>query len=139
MMFWDISKGAFNKVGTGDCKIRKILQKGKLLKWQRNYLTRRQRKTLVIDGESSNYRNLTAGVPTTRIHFGTITILVHKRLPNDNNQYLNIGIYRDDSTLYLYVHYQDAHQAKDKLQEDLSNIEHWAEKWLVCFNPSKTV
>ena len=50
--------------------------------------------------------------------------------------YCNIRIYADDSILYL--DYQDAHQAKDKLQEDIANIGNWAEKWLVSFNPLKT-
>ena len=48
----------------------------------------------------------------------------------------NIRIYADDTNLYL--DYQDAHQAKGKLQEDIANIENWTKKWLVGFNPSKT-
>ena len=88
----------------------------------------------MLSGSSSNWRNVTAGVPQGSI-LGPILFLVYI---NDivNNITSNIRLFADDTSLYMIV--DDPNITAMALNNDLSRIHEWAKKWLVSFNPSKT-
>ena len=44
-------------------------------------------------------------------------------------------LFADDTSLHIIVDYPI--QAVDQLNSDLAKIYHWANKWLVAFNPGK--
>ena len=48
----------------------------------------------------------------------------------------NIRLFADDVTLFIEVDQPDT--AARNIDVDLSNIQNWADKWLVTFNPTKT-
>jgi hypothetical protein len=58
---------------------------------------------------------------------------------NDLIELINteIKLYADDIT--LYVAYTESDRAKAQMEENLENIQRWATKWFVKFNPEKTV
>ena len=49
----------------------------------------------------------------------------------------NIRLFADGTSLFIIV--EDAITAAACLNNDLDKISQWAAKWLVTFNPSKTV
>ena len=105
----------------------------KLLDWFRNYLSGRKQK-VVINGTSSNWRTISAGVPQGSI-LGPLIFLVYINDLADNID-TNIRLYADDAS--LYITYENANDAATILNEDLSKVQTWANRWLMTFNPSKT-
>ena len=104
-----------------------------MLDWFKNYLEGRKQR-VVLSGSFSGWLDITAGVPQGSI-LGPILFLVYI---NDiiKNIRSNIRLFADDTSLYMVVDQPDV--AAILLNEDLSRIHHWAKKWLVSFNPSKT-
>ena len=48
----------------------------------------------------------------------------------------HINLFADDISLFMVVNSPNVTAAV--LQSDINTISSWAEKWLVCFNPSKS-
>ena len=55
----------------------------------------------------------------------------------DQMSYSEINLFTDDTCVYLS--YDNRHEGITMINNDLENILLWSRKWLVDFNPSKTV
>ncbi len=134
VVFFDISK-AFDRVWHKGLifKLRTFGIDGTLLEWLENYLTDRLQR-VVINGQSSEWKNVSAGVPQGSI-LGPLLFLVYI---NDivNDIHSNIRLFADDTSIYIIV--DDPMNSAQQLNQDLEIVNTWAEKWLVKFNPSKT-
>lgn len=133
-IFCDISK-AFDRVWHKGLlfKLHSVGISGSLLQWFTDYLDSRKQR-VVIPGVSSNWSSVKAGVPQGSI-LGPLLFLLYI---NDIVENINssIRLFADDTTLYIIV--DNPVQAANQLNSDLLKIHHWATKWLVTFNPSKS-
>ena len=104
-----------------------------LLRWFTSYLSGR-RQRVVINGVISDWASIFAGVPQGSI-LGPLLFLI---FINDivNNIQSNIRLLADDTGLYIIV--ENPNTAALTLNSDLGTIHHWADNWLVDFNPTKT-
>ena len=134
IVFCDISK-AFDRVWHQGLsfKLRKIGINGDLLHWFDNYLTERKQR-VVIRGQFSYWGDIMAGVPQGS-SLGPLTFLVYI---NDLAEVVNCNLkmFADDTCLYVTV--EDPTTSDTSLNENLTNVQQWADQWLVNFNPSKT-
>ena len=113
-------------------KLKSIGIRDHLVGWITNYLSHRKQR-VIIDGQSSNRSNDSAGVPQGSV-LGPLLLLIYinditKKLKSDYLLYA-------DHTLFHIV--GDPVTSSLKLDNDLSEIEDLAWKWLVSVNPSKT-
>ncbi len=88
----------------------------------------------VINGQSSEWKPVTAGVPQGSI-LGPLLFLIYINDIAERTQ-SNIRLFADDTSLFIVV--DDPVNAADTLNYDLDMISSWADRWLVKFNPSKT-
>ena len=99
---------------------------GKLLRWITDYLTDRKQR-VTIEGASSEFVNLTAGVPQGSILGPLLFLLYINDLPNIIKS--NIRIYADDSSLFVDYevnkedNYSQVQDATNMLQSDIEAIE----------------
>ena len=134
IVFCDISK-AFDRVWHNGLiyKLKKIGISGKLLKWFENYLSDRQQR-VVINGESSDWGYIMAGVPQGSI-LGPLLFLIYiNDLADIVNS--NIRLFADDTTVFVYV--DNPNESAKILNNDLARMHQWASTWLVKFSPEKT-
>ena len=134
LFFCEISK-AFNRVWHRGLlyKLRRIGISGSLLSWFANYLKGR-RQRVVLQGASSNWSSINAGIPQGSI-LGPLLFLIYiKDMVENKNS--SIRLFADDTSLYIIV--DDPTDAGITLNSDLSKIHRWATDWLVSFNPSKS-
>ena len=134
MVFLDISK-AFDKVWHKGLlyKLERLGVRDPLLKWFKTYLTGRKQR-VIIDGQSSDWREITAGVPQGSV-LGPLLFLIYI---NDITTDLQSSsfLYADDTSLLEVVDDPDVTAAK--LNDDLELINTWTHKWLVTINSDKT-
>ena len=134
VVFCDISK-AFDRVWHKGLlfKLAAIGCSKSLLRWFTSYLSGR-RQRVVINGMISEWASIFAGVPQGSI-LGPLLFLI---FINDivNNIQSNIRLFADDTSLYIIV--ENPNTAALTLNSDLGTIHHWADNWLVDFNPTKT-
>ena len=133
-VFCDISK-AFDRVWHRGLlfKLQKSGISGRLLTWFENYLSDRT-QCVVLSGTHSDIVHISAGVPQGSI-LGPLLFLIYI---NDivEDIHCKIRLFADDTTLYIIV--DNPLHAAITLNSDLEKINHWASRWLVSFNPSKT-
>ena len=135
-VFLDLTK-AFDKVWhTGLIfKIKKYGIKGNLLKWLTSYLTNRKQK-VVINGNSSDIKDLQAGVPQGSV-LGPLLFLLYI---NDfcKNVSSKDFMFADDTSLFKKIN-NNIHHAASVVNKDLEGMHNWCKQWLVMVNPTKTV
>ena len=135
LIFLDVSK-AFDKVWHPGLlhKLRCMGIEGPLFDWFCDYLSDRKIR-VVINGQSSEWRSTTAGVPQGSI-LGPLLFLV---FINDitSNIESDIHLFADDTSLMDIIDNYALTYAK--LNRDLYRLSTWAKRWLVTFNASKTV
>ena len=107
---------------------------GTLLEWLKNYLTDRKQR-VTMEGEISETKCITAGVPQGSILGPILFILYINDLVEELN--VDIRLYADDVS--LFIQYDNPDQAANQLQENIKKCEQWATKWMVKFNPQKTM
>ena len=107
--------------------------RGKVLNWIQSYLSNR-RQRVILHGEKSDPRTLSAGVPQGSILGPLLFILYTNDLPDQVN--CDVRLYADDSSMFK----SDKNQKtiEDNLNKDLNNVTEWAEEWKVTLNPEKT-
>lgn len=134
VVFCDISK-AFDRVWHDGLlyKLNAIGISGNLLSWFNSYLTNRKQR-VVIENETSSTGTISAGVPQGSV-LGPLLFLV---FINDITEGIrcNIRLFADDTT--LFIDFTDEATGAKLINDDLSTIKQWADKWLVSFCPSKT-
>ena len=116
-------------------KLRSIGVDGTLLAWISDFLVGR-RQRVVLDGASSNFRNISAGVPQGSV-LGPVLFLVYI---NDLGQSLenDLFLFADDSTLFRIIRTPaDRVAAAESLNRDLNRILEWSRTWNMSFNPAK--
>ena len=117
---------------------RKLLSKleaygihGPILHWIENFLTQRK-MSVVVEGESSHEVDVESGVPQGTV-LGPLLFLCHI---NDMPECVQsqIRLFADDCLLYRPIRNFGDHT---KLQQDLNNLNIWANKWGMKFNVKK--
>ena len=89
---------------------------------------------VILLGGISTLSRVQAGVPQGSI-LGPLLFLVYINDIVDDIQ-ANINLFADDTSLPMVV--GDPDQVERVLQSDIDKINHWAQQWLVQFNPSKS-
>lgn len=134
MVYLDMSK-AFDRVWHKGLlfKLESLGVRDPLLSWIRSYLTNRKQR-VVIDGQSSNWREMEAGVPQGSV-LGPLLFLVYI---NDivANLQCNCFLYADDTSLFDIV--DDPQCTAVRLNDDLESIRKWTRDWFVTINAGKT-
>ena len=135
MVFCDISK-AFDKVWHKGLlfKLRQNGIKGNLLAWISNYLSSRKQR-VQINSSTSSLLSVNAGVPQGSV-LGPLLFLVYVNDIADNLLSL-VRLFADDSSLFFSA--ANLRDIEGIINHDLGLISVWAKKWLVDFNPIKTV
>ena len=135
MVFCDISK-AFDKVSHKGLlfKLRQNCIKGNLLAWISNYLSSRK-QSVQINSASSSLLSVSAGVPQGSV-LGPLLFLVYVNDIAANLLNL-VGLFANDSSLFFSK--TNLRYIEGIIYHDLALISNWAKKWLVDFNPIKTV
>lgn len=133
VVFLDLSK-AFDRVWHKGLlfKLKQLGITGPLLQWLENYLSERHQR-VVIDGHSSGWIRIEAGVPQGSI-LGPLLFII---FINDiiNQIQTNIRLFADDTSLFHSI--VDNHLAQRLLNHDLQKISEWAAQWLMVFNALK--
>ena len=101
-----------------------------MLTWSSDYLNDRKQR-VVLPGACSSWTSVKAGVPQGSILGPLLFILCINDIVEDINS--SIRLFADDTSLYIIV--DDPIQPTEQLNLDLANINYWADKWLVTFNP----
>ena len=135
VVFLDISK-AFDRVwhaGLLD-KLKGSGIRGRLLLWLKSYLTDRQQR-VTINGARSPWGKILAGVPQGSV-LGPLLFLIFINDITHVIRRCNIRLFADDTCLFIEV--DEPTEAADILNQNLQQIQEWADKWLVSFSPPKT-
>ena len=134
-VFLDISK-AFDKVWHKGLlfKLSQNGISGNLLDLLSSFLSDRKQRVL-LNGQTSEWRNVTAGVPQGSI-LGPLLFLIYiNDLSGDLSS--KAKLFADDTSLFSVTH--DITTSANKLNNDLKKISDWAFQWKMIFNsnPSK--
>ena len=99
--------------------------------WIEKFLNNRHHK-VVLNGVSSNIREVTSGVPQGTV-LGPLLFLLYI---NDIEEGLSskMRLFADDSAVYRKI---DSMADAQELQRDLFKLQEWSNKWQMCFNIGK--
>ena len=114
-------------------KLRKVGIKGDLMDWFKDNLTDRKQR-VVIRGQCSSWGKLMAGIPQGSVLSPLLFLIYINDLASVVK--CNLKMFADDTCLYVTV--DDPTSSATILNDNLSNIKHWANQCLVKFNPDKT-
>ena len=105
-------------------------QTNELLLLIQSFLSGRKQRA-VLNGQSSNWGDISAGVPQGSI-LGPLFFLVYI---NDLAVGLkcNVKLFDDDTSLFTVV--EDSNTAASDMNHDLDLISQWAHAWRISFNP----
>ena len=133
-IYLDLSK-AFDRVWHGGLlsKLKAVGIRGGLLLWFGDYLSRRT-QAVVIKGEKSDFKEVSAGVPQGSV-LGPLLFLVHINDIVDNIISV-IRLFADDTSLSSALDNTDTRT--ELLNRDLDTINSWAKRWKMNFNVDKT-
>ena len=105
--------------------------RGTTLNWIQNFRTNRTQK-VVVDGSSSESARMRSGVPQGTV-LGPLLFLTYiNDLPSTVSS--QVRLFADDCLLYRLI---KCRADQEQLQRDLSALQDWADRWGMCFNPSK--
>ena len=104
-----------------------------LLTWFSDYQNDRKQR-VVLPLASSSWISVKAGVTQGSILGPLLFLLYLNDIGEDINSSIRLFAYGTS----LYIIFDDPIQAVDQLNSDLAKIRHWADKWLVTFNPGKS-
>ena len=135
VVFLDISK-AFDRVWHEGLiyKLKGHGIRGTLLRWIQSYLADRQQR-VIINGAKSEWGSIKAGVPQGSV-LGPLLFLIFINDITYVIRHCKIRLFADDTCLYIEV--DDPEEAAVALNHDLTNIQKWADRWLITFSPPKT-
>ena len=101
---------------------------GNLLAWLESFLSGRQQR-VVVRGKQSKWGKVLSGVPQGSVLGPCLFLLFVNDVVNSN-----ISMFANDTKLYVRA---DTADLRKQLQEDLSRMKEWAEKWQLCSHPDK--
>ena len=131
-LFLDFAK-AFDKVCHSKLcyKLSSYGINGEVLSWIKDYLTDRS-QTVILEGKSSSPKPVLSGVPQGSV----LAPLLFLLYINDIGIKINstVRLYADDVLIYRTI---QSEADGISLQNDLSNLESWANLWQMKFNPAK--
>ena len=105
--------------------------RGTTFNWIQNFLTNKTQK-VVVDGSSSESARVRSGVPQGTV-LGPLLFLTYiNYLPSTVSS--QVRLFADDCLLYRPI---KCRADQEQLQRDLSALQDWADRWGMCFNPSK--
>jgi hypothetical protein len=135
LVFLDVSK-AFDRVWHAGLlhKLRCLGIEGTLFDWLCHYLTERKIRA-VINGQTPPWVPTDAGVPQGSI-LGPLLFLVFVNDITDNIE-SDIHLFADDTSLMEII--ENHVESYARLNRDLTRLTTWSQRWLVTFNPNKTV
>ena len=135
VVFLDISK-AFDRVWHKGLlhKLYSFGIRGSLLDWFSDYLKDRCQR-VVINGQSSEWKDIKAGVPQGS-NLGPLLFLVFINDIVYVIHHCQIRLFADDTCLYITV--DNREEAALLINEDIDNIQTWADQWLINFSAPKT-
>ena len=132
LIYLDFAK-AFDKVP--HCRLFKKLEAhgigGYVLNWIKEWLSNRRQK-VCIDGEFSDWANVTSGVPQGSV-LGPVLFLIYIN-DIDENLMSKIGKFADDTKIGKSV---SSIEGVQTLREDLVKLGNWASDWQMSFNTDK--
>ena len=101
--------------------------------WIQNFLTNRTQK-VVVDGSSSESARVRSGVPQDTVlgPLGLLFLTYINDLPSTVSS--QVRLFADDCLLYRPI---KCRADQEQLQRDLSALQDCADRWGMCFNPSK--
>ena len=105
-----------------------------MLLWVENYLTNR-RQRVVLNGQYSDWGNVTAGVPQGSV-LGPLLFLLYINDLVHEIHFCNIRFFADDTC--LFIEFDNRDEAVRQIENDLSRVMQWSNKWLVKFSSPKT-
>ena len=106
---------------------------GQTNNWIRAFLSKRDMQ-VVVDGDASKSAPVTSGVPQGTV-LGPLLFLIYiNDMPDVVSKGTIIRLFADDCLVYRLVHSRDDQTI---LQNDLTRLQQWAEKWGMRFNPGK--
>ena len=132
ILYLDFKK-AFDKVPHKRlmAKVRGLGIIGEVADWIEDWLSDRKQR-VVINGQSSTWREVTSGVPQGSV-LGPLLFIIYI---NDLDLGLTskISKFADDTKIGINA---DSEAAVKQLQEDLNRIGEWSQKWQMPFNLEK--
>ena len=105
--------------------------RGKTLSWIQEFLTDRYQQ-VVVGAASSTWGKVTSGVPQGSVLGPTLFTLYVNDLPSQVCS--SLKMFADDTKLYRRIRNPSDTQA---LQDDLTKLVKWSDKWLLKFNADK--
>ena len=98
---------------------------------RKSFLTHIFNQRVVLNGQTSKCSQIKAGVPQGSV-LGPLLFLVYI---NDLTEGLtsNIKLFADDTSIFSVL--RDSSSSSLSLNEDLSKISQWGNKWKMLFNP----
>jgi hypothetical protein len=135
MVFLDISK-AFDKVWHRGLlhKLKSNGIDGSLLNWLEDYLSDRKIR-VVINGQCAPWADTNAGVPQGSILGPLLFLVFINDVVDDISS--DINLFADDTSLLKII--EQLNDSFAIINNDLTKLSVWADKWLVTYNPAKTV
>ena len=128
-------KKAFDKVPPPKDLLKKVESygiKGEILGWITAFLSNRI-KQVIINGESSEYKNVTSGIPQGSLLGHLLFVIFINDLPEQVK--LEIFLFIDDTKIFRQINGPDDHS----MLQDINNMLDWANKWQLKFHPDKCV
>ena len=105
--------------------------RGGILFWIENFLTRRSQQ-VIVNGCSSNPTNVMSGVPQGTVVAPLLLLCYINDLPENVSS--KVRLYADDVLIYNTIHSKEDCLM---LQEDLNSLQFWANKLQMMLNADK--
>ena len=114
-------------------KLRSYGVTGPPLCWFEDYLTGRTQR-VVVDGVASTWSPVTSGVPQGSILGPLLFVIFINDLPDFTVKGTETALYADDTKLHDTI---TSTNDCERLQQSLTNLDHWSVQNNIRFNPSK--
>ena len=112
-------------------KLERLGVSGNVLKWISSFLSNRQQR-VVIKGQSSEWTDVSSGVPQGSVLGPLLLIMFVNDLPDEVKSYCKL--FADDAKLYKNLqNFEDF----ETIQNDLNKLCQWTIKWLMLFSVAK--
>jgi len=104
-----------------------------IIKWICAFLTGRKQR-VNVNGSCSHWSDVVSGIPQGSVLGPLLVVLYVNDIPNLLNGGTSILMFADDTKLYRQI--KTDVDAKS-LQEDVTKLENWSNKWQLKFHPAK--